>query len=395
MCYYKWRNNCEVIFPHSRNYLYKHAPQILLIIMNLVSANNLDHARFSEMIYDNNTPWGALIMIHNYSVTNSAAVYFIMKKGELEGKIINGHKILKMLTSTAYSRLYICESSKERPLCAKAMLKTENQIGNSTQDQIFMTEASALQILQNPYIITMHDVAVDEEYFYLFMDFFRDGSLAHLLYRTPCLKEQNTKTIFYYLCEALQYIHSRNVAHRNINPSNILINKGSIILSDFGLTSLESRKMAQPQNIVYMAPESFEGGPYDEKAADIWSAGVVLFEMSSGKIPWSNFNNQNELIHQIKRGTYSFPPRTSQQVRSLITKMLDLNPNTRIGVQQIFAHPWIFQTRKNLTHSKDNMRNIVNGLGCNSKVNFTPKPIVPSKAKKPASVLSYTVNTSY
>lgn len=321
-----------------------------------------------------------------------------MNNDPLIGETINNYKIVQLIAQTGYSRLFLCESPKDKPICVKVISKSNRQIEEcKSYDQIFMTEASALFILEHPNIIRIHDAAVDQNNYMIFMDFYRDGSLAHLLRRIPSMKENMAKIIFYSLLESVQYIHSRSVSHRNICPSNILLGPNHIILSDFGISSFETRINSQSTNIAYMAPEVFGDSEYDEKAADIWSCGIVLYEMLAGKIPWINFTNAIELIRQIRRGSYSFSPRIPQAARNLITKMLDMNPHTRIGIQAIFANPYIFQTRKSMSHYDNTMKMIINPNASKSKgaigvLNFENKG---AGRKPPAKYFKLSVHKSF
>ena len=83
----------------------------------------------------------------------------------------------------------------------------------------------------------------------------------------------------------------------------------------------------------------------DEKPGDIWSLGVVTYEMITGKLPWTA-TKPKDLVQQIKRGAFTFPPQVQPLARDLITKMLMTAPMMRISSHEVLAHPWLSKIRK-------------------------------------------------
>jgi serine/threonine protein kinase len=162
----------------------------------------------------------------------------------------------------------------------------------------FAREARALAKLSHPNIVTVYDFGESEGRFYLLMEFVDGVNLRHLL-RERRLKPEEALKIVPQICEALQYAHEQGVVHRDIKPENILLDKrGHIKIADFGLAKLLGQKSADSaltgsQQIMgtlhYMAPEQMEKPLTVDHRADIYSLGVVFYEMLTGELPLGRF----------------------------------------------------------------------------------------------------------
>jgi serine/threonine protein kinase len=158
----------------------------------------------------------------------------------------------------------------------------------------FAQEAQALARLSHPQIVTIHDFgevkAPDgRALFYLLMEFVDGVNLRQVL-RTRRLAPEEALAIVPTICDALQYAHSRGIVHRDIKPENLLLDKeGKVKIADFGIakivgadTTAENRSAGTPE---YMAPEQRSAPERVDHRADIYSLGVVLYEMLTGELP--------------------------------------------------------------------------------------------------------------
>jgi predicted Ser/Thr protein kinase len=162
----------------------------------------------------------------------------------------------------------------------------------------FLREARALARLSHPGIVAVHDFGEVDGLFYLVMEFV-DGVDLRRTIRGGELAPRQALTIVRELCEALQYAHDEGVVHRDIKPENVLIDKrGRVKIADFGLAKLAGsmlgggaltatgQVMGTPH---YMAPEQIEHPQDVDHRADIYSLGVVLYEMLTGSLPLGRF----------------------------------------------------------------------------------------------------------
>ncbi len=158
----------------------------------------------------------------------------------------------------------------------------------------FSREAQALAQLDHPHIVTIYDFGQTNGFFYLLMEFVDGVNLRQLL-RSRKLTPEEALAIVPPLCEALQFAHERGIVHRDIKPENLLLTKdGRVKIADFGIakmlgdeTQVAEEKAAGTPG--YMAPEQMEMPPRVDSRADIYSLGVVFYEMLTGELPKQKF----------------------------------------------------------------------------------------------------------
>jgi serine/threonine protein kinase len=170
----------------------------------------------------------------------------------------------------------------------------------------FAREARALAKLTHPGIVTVYDFGESDGHFYLLMEFVDGLNLRHLL-RERRLKPDEALKIIPQICEALQYAHDQGVIHRDIKPENILLDKkGHTKIADFGLAKLLGQKatdsaLTGSQQVMgtphYMAPEQMERPLAVDHRADIYSLGVVFYEMLTGELPLGRFAPPSQKVH--------------------------------------------------------------------------------------------------
>lgn len=173
----------------------------------------------------------------------------------------------------------------------------------------FQREARTLAQLDHPNIITIHNFGRQDALYYLVMEYV-DGTNLRELERTAQLKPAEALLIVPKICDALHYAHQRGVVHRDIKPENILITQdGRIKIADFGLAKLSGQEgdlgltgtwqiMGTPH---YMAPEQFERPNEVDHRADIFSLGVVIYEMLTGELPLGRFSLPSEKTQSDQR----------------------------------------------------------------------------------------------
>lgn len=217
----------------------------------------------------------------------------------------------------------------------------------------FEMEIRINQQMRHPGVVALIDLFKDDFNYYIIMEFCPNGELFEYIVQHGKLSERECKPLFIQLVTTLQFIHSMNVCHRDLKPENILIDKfGRLKISDFGL----SRFMG-PNCIVstscgspcYASPECISGKPYNAKTSDIWSLGVIFYAMSSGLLPWSK-RNQAELYQQISNGEYKIPAGLSPVLADLIRRMMTVDLNKRITLQQIVDHDFFKDVNKNIIY---------------------------------------------
>jgi predicted Ser/Thr protein kinase len=162
----------------------------------------------------------------------------------------------------------------------------------------FAREAKALARLSHQNIVTVHDFGRTDGLYYFVMEYV-DGVNLRQMIAAGNLEPRQALQIIPHICDALQYAHDEGIVHRDIKPENILIDeKGRVKIADFGLAklirrSLDDHSLTGTRQVMgtprYMAPEQMEGSREIDHRADIYSLGVVFYEMLTGELPIGRF----------------------------------------------------------------------------------------------------------
>ncbi len=157
----------------------------------------------------------------------------------------------------------------------------------------FKREARVLAKLQHPHILTAFDYDQSGGIPYIVMPYIEGGTLADLL-KEGALPLWKIRRFISQLGDALDYAHTHNIVHRDIKPTNVLVdNRGHCQLADFGIVKVleATTKLTQPEAAIgtpqYMSPEQISGGKEVDKCSDIYSLGVLLYEMVTGRVPFT------------------------------------------------------------------------------------------------------------
>ncbi|MEW5986993.1 MAG: serine/threonine-protein kinase, partial [Chloroflexota bacterium] len=203
----------------------------------------------------------------------------------------------------------------------------------------FTQEARVIANLEHPHILPVHDFGESEGYTYLAMRLVEGGSLARLLQGAPLALTQ-VRQIVSQVGDALDYAHTQGVIHRDVKPSNILIDqRGNCLLSDFGIAKMlaGSSHLTQTGAMLgtpaYMSPEQGMGQSLDGRS-DLYSLGIILYQMVTGRIP---YQAETPLAVAIKHvndplpPVHRFNPAVPVAVEQVILKTLAKNPADRFS----------------------------------------------------------------
>ena len=209
--------------------------------------------------------------------------------------------------------------------------------------ELVKNEMSILKLVKHKYIIQLYEILQTPNHIFIAMEYCEGKDIMDYILSRNYLTELDALKYFQQLINALFYLHSQNIAHRDIKIDNILLDRNkNLKLIDFGLSTKYSddKLLDQPcGTIVYSAPEVLEGKPYHGMLADVWSSGIVLYGMLSGYLPFSD-NDDNINKQLIIEGKIEMPENISPCAKDLLKHMLDVNPMTRYTLQDIKEHPW-------------------------------------------------------
>lgn len=214
---------------------------------------------------------------------------------------------------------------------------------------VAVREISLMSKLRHKHVLRLIEVLASRSKIYLVLELARGGELFTRVESRGKLPEETARKYFRQLISALRYCHSRGVFHRDLKPENILLDEnGDLKIADFGLGSLSGLTHSDGLfhtvcgTPAYVSPEVLAQKGYEASKVDVWSCGVILFVLCAGYLPF-NHPNLMTMYRKIYRGEFRLPKWISPGLRSLICKMLDPNPQTRItleGTDGITSHPW-------------------------------------------------------
>lgn len=201
----------------------------------------------------------------------------------------------------------------------------------------------------HPYVTQLYEIIDTAHHIYLIMEYADSGELFDYIVNHGRINERDACRFFHQIVESLDYVHKLKVCHRDLKPENILLEKNkdfyTVKLIDFGLSNtyegdiLLKTACGSP---CYAAPEMIAGKRYSGSCVDIWSLGVVLFAMVCGYLPFED-DNTAVLYRKILSGQYQTPNYLSHEVKDLLHKILETDPNKRYTMNDIRKHKWYTQ----------------------------------------------------
>lgn len=231
--------------------------------------------------------------------------------------------------------VYLAEHTRiGRMAAVKVLTQAGNQDGGLDR---FFNEAKIQSSLRHPNIATLYDFTEVDGYPCIIMEYVDGQTLAERV--RPCgpLGLAETVFIFQAVVEAIDYTHNHGVVHRDIKSNNIKISTaGEVKLLDFGIAKSEaSQGLTATGSVIgtleYLSPEQLMGGVADARS-DIWALGVLLYEMSVGRVPFEALTI-GELCRKIQKIDYAPPavlnPTVPREITAIITRCLRKNPTDR------------------------------------------------------------------
>ncbi|XP_053225837.1 calcium/calmodulin-dependent protein kinase kinase 2 isoform X5 [Podarcis raffonei] len=216
-------------------------------------------------------------------------------------------------------------------------------------EQVYQ-EIAILKKLDHPNVVKLVEVLDDpsEDHLYMVFELVKKGPVMEVPNLKP-LTEDQARFYFQDLIKGIEYLHYQKIIHRDIKPSNLLVGEdGHIKIADFGVSNEFKGTDALLTNTVgtpaFMAPETLSETRkiFSGKALDVWAMGITLYCFVFGQCPFMD-ERILSLHSKIKSQMLEFPdqPDISDELKDLITQMLDKNPESRITVPEIKVHPWV------------------------------------------------------
>ncbi|CBL43447.1 Serine/threonine-protein kinase par-1 [Caenorhabditis elegans] len=215
---------------------------------------------------------------------------------------------------------------------------------NPSSLQKLFREVKIMKQLDHPNIVKLYQVMETEQTLYLVLEYASGGEVFDYLVAHGRMKEKEARAKFRQIVSAVQYLHSKNIIHRDLKAENLLLDQDmNIKIADFGFSntfSLGNKLDTFCGSPPYAAPELFSGKKYDGPEVDVWSLGVILYTLVSGSLPFDG-QNLKELRERVLRGKYRIPFYMSTDCENLLKKFLVINPQRRSSLDNIMKDRWM------------------------------------------------------
>ena len=235
----------------------------------------------------------------------------------------NRYEILEVIGTGGMAVVYKARCHRLNRMVAVKILKDDN-LGDEDFRRRFHAESQAVAMLSHPNIVSVYDVSTSIMADYIVMELIEGISLKEYMETRGTLNWKETLHFGIQIAKALEHAHSRGIVHRDIKPHNIMVLKnGSVKVTDFGIARMMSKGNTLTKealgSVHYISPEQAKGGRVDTRS-DIYSLGVVMYEMMTGRPPYDGDSPVSVAIQHINGGAVM--PST-------------LNPNIPGGLEQI------------------------------------------------------------
>ncbi|XP_010532597.1 PREDICTED: CBL-interacting serine/threonine-protein kinase 7-like [Tarenaya hassleriana] len=269
--------------------------------------------------------------------------------------LLGKYQLGRRLGSGSFAKVHVARSIGDDELFAVKIIDKKKTVNASMEPRIIREIDAMRRLHHHPNILKIHEVMATKYKIYLVMELAAGGDLFSKVLHRGRLPETAARRYFQQLASALRFCHQNGVAHRDVKPQNLLLDReGNLKVSDFGLSALPEHlrhdgllhtacgtpAYTAPEIVArrgYVTPESRI--PYDGAQANAWSCGVILFVLLAGFVPFDD-SNIVAMYRKIHRRDYRFPNWISKQARSIIYHMLDPNPDTRMSIETVMRTSW-------------------------------------------------------
>ncbi|NXG75263.1 STK10 kinase, partial [Baryphthengus martii] len=264
-------------------------------------------------------------------------------------------EVVGELGDGAFGKVYKAKNKETGALAAAKVIETKSE--DELED--YIVEIEILATCDHRHIVKLLGAFYWDGKLWIMIEFCPGGAVdATMLELDRGLTEPQIQVICRQMLEALSYLHSKKIIHRDLKAGNVLLTQdGDIKLADFGVSAKNMKTLQKRDSFIgtpyWMAPEvvmceTMKDTPYDYKA-DIWSLGITLIEMAQIEPPHHELNPMRVLLKIAKSDppTLSSPSKWSLEFRDFLKKALDKNPETRPSAAQLLEHPFVSKVTSN------------------------------------------------
>ncbi|KAE8689735.1 CBL-interacting serine/threonine-protein kinase 8 [Hibiscus syriacus] len=255
---------------------------------------------------------------------------------------VGKYEIGRTIGEGTFAKVKFAQNTETGESVAMKVLDRSTIIKHKMVDQI-KREISIMKLVRHPYVVRLHE-ATSRTKIYIILEFITGGELFDKIVYNGRLSEAEARRYFQQLIDGVEYCHNKGVYHRDLKPENLLLDSlGNLKISDFGLSAIPEQGVSLLRTTCgtpnYVAPEVLSHRGYDGAVADVWSCGVILYVLMAGYLPFDELD-LTTLYSKIERAEFSCPSWFPVGAKSLIHRILDPNPQTRMTIEQIRSDEW-------------------------------------------------------
>ncbi|CAM9183967.1 unnamed protein product, partial [Ectocarpus fasciculatus] len=262
----------------------------------------------------------------------------------------------------------VVRSCTEKATGNQVATKIVQRTGVSAEDiSDLRREVEILRTINSPYVTQCYDFFEDDAQFHVVLEYLAGGELFDRIVKKSVYNEGEARDLVCRLLMAVKSCHDQHVVHRDLKPENLLLKSHTddidVKLADFGFAvrvDTDKSLTTACGTPGYVAPEILRRDPYG-RPSDMWSMGVITFIILGGYPPFYD-ESDKELFRKIKAGAYEFHTdywkHISEDAKDLIRRMLVVNPDQRITVDEALSHAWMQRATEELTsrNLNDNLK---------------------------------------
>ncbi|OWM70734.1 hypothetical protein CDL15_Pgr014407 [Punica granatum] len=250
---------------------------------------------------------------------------------------VGKYELGRTIGEGTFAKVKFAQNTETGESVAMKVLDRSTIIKHKMVEQI-KREISIMKLVRHPYVVRLHEVLASRTKIYIILEYITGGELFDKIVHHGRLSEAESRKYFQQLIDGVDYCHSKGVYHRDLKPENLLLDsQGNLKISDFGLSALPEPGVSLLKTTCgtpnYVAPEVLSHKGYNGAVADVWSCGVILYVLMAGYLPFDEL----DLTTLYK---FSCPSWFPVGAKSLIHRILDTNPETRITIEQIRNDEW-------------------------------------------------------
>jgi 5'-AMP-activated protein kinase catalytic alpha subunit len=256
---------------------------------------------------------------------------------------VGKYEVGRTIGEGTFAKVKFAQNTETGESVAMKVLDRSTILKHKMVDQI-KREISIMKLVRHPNVVRLHEVLASRTKIYIILEFITGGELFDKIVHRGRLSEAEARRYFQQLIDGVDYCHSKGVYHRDLKPENLLLDsQGNLKISDFGLSALPGEGVSLLRTTCgtpnYVAPEVLSHKGYDGAVADVWSCGVILYVLIAGYLPFDELD-LTTLYSKVGNAEYSCPSWFPVGAKSLIQRILDPNPETRIRIEEIRNDEW-------------------------------------------------------